>query len=566
MRAFQRRVLFFASLGALLLFPALARAQVDIDKIEGVAEIYFPRTQVWKEVHDTPYRMENGDRVRSGAESSVDISFPDGSRVLLGPSSEFVVDSGERNEILLGLNIGSLRAWVSHIASRKAFHVKTPSAVCAVRGTQFIVGVTPGRETSVDVTQGVVAVKTLLGEEVELGDNRQMRSIRVLPDRPLDLPPPTGGGGASGKAARAKLAAANAARHAAAVAAAPPKPAPEPKAQFMAPSSNREEFRHEVQREVFLGLSREAVQAAAAREARLAEYQEGKTLIDVNGQRVRLEEYVVRPAADTFKLVALNERAASLNFFTYAAQFNTTLPTDLRLATRFLSGTDGTAPPYFVVNYQTTRSNTIDSIQEFGSGGHLVSTTLTADQTVYDPATNLFHTVTAGSSMWKTLFDNYSYVVDGREKFGWQPAAGTGITSYDYVAGGINTRILGGGASCGAAGCATAGPVTCTSSTCEAAARPGVTSTPDGTAVLHDQAAITYAGDGTSETYDFYVIGDDGHKATAADFGGIINGQKYHDTLLKFNFEQVITSSEFHGRKIDLVVEPKILINSGVIQ
>jgi len=562
-RAFQRRVLFFASLGALLLVPALARAQVDIDKIDGIAEVYFPRSQNWREIHETPYRLENGDRVRSGAESSVNINFPDGSRILLGPSSEFVVDSGERNEVLLGLNLGTLRAWVAHLSSRKAFHVKTPTAVCAVRGTQFIVGVTPARETSVDVSQGVVAVKTLLGEEVELGDNRQLRSIRVLPDRPLELPP--AGGGATGKAARAKLAASEAARHAAAVAAAA-KPASEPKAAFMAPSSAREEFRHEVQREVFLGMSREAVQASAAREARLAEYQEGKTLIDVNGQRVRLEEYVVRPAPDTFKLVALNERAANLNFFTYAAQFNQTLPTDLRLATRFLNGTDGTAPSYFVVNYQTTRSNTIDSIQEFGSGGHLVSSVLTADQTVYDPVTNLFHTVTAGSSLWKTLFDNYSYVVDGREKFGWQPAAGSGITSYDYVAGGINTRILGGGASCGAAGCATAGPVTCTSSTCEAAARPGVTSTPDGTAVLHDQAAITYAGDGTSETYDFYVIGDDGHKATAADFGGIINGEQYHNTLLKFNFEQVITSSEFHGRKIDLVVEPKILINSGVIQ
>ena len=565
MRALRRRILFVASLGALLLVPALVRAQVDIDKIDGMAEVYFPRTQIWREIHDTPYRLENGDRVRSAAGSTVNINFPDGSHILLGPSSEFVVDSGERNDVVLGLNLGSLRAWVSHITSRKEFHVKTPSAVCAVRGTQFIVGVTPARETSVDVSQGVVAVKTLLGEEVELGDDRQMRSIRVLPDRPLDLPPPTGGGGASGKAARAKLAAANAARHAAAVAAAP-KPAAEPKAQFMAPSAAREEFRHEVQREVFLGMSREAVQAAAAREARLAEYQEGKTMIDVNGQRVRLEEYVVRPAADTFKLVALNERAESLNFFTYAAQFNTALPTDLRLATRFLNGTDGSAPPYFVVNYQTTRSNTIDSIQEFGSGGHLVNTTLTADQTVYDPVANVFRTLPSGSSMWKTLFDNYSYVVDGREKFGWQPAAGSGVTSYDYVAGGINTRILGGGAACGAAGCATAGPVTCTSSTCEAAARPGVTSKPDGSSVLHDQAAISYAADGTSETYDFYVIGDDGHKATAADFGGIVNGEQYHDTLLKFNFEQVITSSEFHGRKIDLVVEPKILINSGVIQ
>jgi hypothetical protein len=555
-------------LAAILFSPAFVHAQVDIDKLEGTAEVYFRRTQVWHEVHDAPYRIVNGDRVRSGAGSSVSISFPDGSHILLGPSSEFVVDSGDKSEVLLGLNLGSLRAWVAHLSSRKAFHVKTPTAVCAVRGTQFIVDVSAAHETSVDVSEGVVSVKTLLGEELELGDNRQMRSIRIFPDRPLDLPPPPAGGGAP-KAARAKLAAAAAAR--AAVAAAPKTAAAAAagaaaKPAFATPLTVREEFRRDVQREVFLGMSREAVQAAAAHEARLAEYQEGKTLVDVNGQRVRLEEYVMRPAPDTFKLVALNSRAANLNFFTYQAQFNQTLPVDLRTAMRFLNGTDGAPPSFFIVNYQTVRSNTIDSIQEFGAGGHLVNTILTQDQTVYDPVQNIFRTVTAGSGFWKTLFDNYSYVVEGVEKFGWQPAAGAGVTSYDYVAGGINTRILGGGAACGAAGCAIAGPVTCTSSTCEAAARPSVTSTPDGAAILHDRAVISYAGDGSQETYDFHVIGNDGHQATAGDFGGIVNGQQYQNTLLKFNFEQIISATEFHGRKIDLVIEPKILINSGVIQ
>ncbi|MBI5883855.1 MAG: hypothetical protein HZB91_12220 [Elusimicrobia bacterium] len=43
-------------------------------------------------------------------------------------------------------------------------------------------------------------------------------------------------------------------------------------------------------------------------------------------------------------------------------------------------------------------------------------------------------------------------------------------------------------------------------------------------------------------------------------------GTEYKDRLLKFNYEQVITSSEFEGRKIDIVVEPKILIQSGLIQ
>jgi hypothetical protein len=36
--------------------------------------------------------------------------------------------------------------------------------------------------------------------------------------------------------------------------------------------------------------------------------------------------------------------------------------------------------------------------------------------------------------------------------------------------------------------------------------------------------------------------------------------------LLHWNFETIVTASEFQGRKIDLAVEPKIFIESGLIQ
>ena len=36
--------------------------------------------------------------------------------------------------------------------------------------------------------------------------------------------------------------------------------------------------------------------------------------------------------------------------------------------------------------------------------------------------------------------------------------------------------------------------------------------------------------------------------------------------LLKWNYEQQDTATEFQGRNIDLVVEPKIFIKSGLIQ
>jgi transposase len=56
-----------------------------------------------------------------------------------------------------------------------------------------------------------------------------------------------------------------------------------------------------------------------------------------------------------------------------------------------------------------------------------------------------------------------------------------------------------------------------------------------------------------------------GKIAKTADFAGITSGTQYKQTLLKWNFQTIVTASEFGGRKIDLAVEPKIFIQSGLI-
>ena len=67
------------------------------------------------------------------------------------------------------------------------------------------------------------------------------------------------------------------------------------------------------------------------------------------------------------------------------------------------------------------------------------------------------------------------------------------------------------------------------------------------------------------EKYDSYIISDEGRVAQNADFAGATTGASYKQTLLKWNFQTIVTASEFNGRKIDLAVEPKIFIQSGLI-
>lgn len=525
---------------ALLVAAVLARpARAEIQIVEALGNVNVARDEVAapEAVKKVPYPLQDGSIVRTGASSSAALLFETGTRVVLGAESKFVLASGGSN-VKLKLGKGSIRAWVQKLLEGRTFDLETPVAVMAVRGTEFAVTIGERNEVELEVNEGVVAARTVLGEEVLVGDGQALRRLRIVPDRPLDIP------GARPPAA----------------------PKTPPKSEEKGKGAMLEDwFKQDARREVALAMSQDAVERAAAVEARLAEYQEGKTLIDVFGRRVRLEEYIVRPAPDTFKFVVLNERADSFNYFYYLAQFNQTLPTALAPALRYLNGKTGAAPDFFITAFETGRSNTQDMVRENGTGGHLVNAPLAQASVVYDPGTNSFTTVAAGTPFWSTLFNNYSYKINGTEKYGWQPAAGA-VNAYDYSANGFNTRILGGGANCGAAGCATAGPVNCTAQACETAARPSVISHPDGTQNLHDRVTISYAGNGTAETYDFYVVGDAGNLATAADFNGATQGQAYKNTLLKFNFEQTIRATEFQGRQIDLVVEPKILVNSGVIQ
>ncbi len=69
----------------------------------------------------------------------------------------------------------------------------------------------------------------------------------------------------------------------------------------------------------------------------------------------------------------------------------------------------------------------------------------------------------------------------------------------------------------------------------------------------------------TWEKYDSYIINNEGEIAKTSDFSGITSGTEYKRTLLDWNFQMIVTASEFQGRKIDLAVEPKIFIQSGLI-
>ncbi|MEW6041653.1 MAG: FecR family protein [Elusimicrobiota bacterium] len=484
---------------AIILFSSTSILMADeafILKVSGDVKLFISKTGKWERAFPNIALQEN-DKVKTGIKSSAILILASGTKVTLSPESNLTVSQLTGDTVSVFLNPGKLNAGVKRKIFKRYFTVKTPTAVAAIRGTEFNVAVDEKGITEVEVFEGLLGVQKAdgSGPEVFVAEGEK---IKVLPDVPLDEKLKSEGGAEQ----------------------------------------------KEIKREVGLDMSKEQVQAAAANELRLAEYLEGKTMIDVFGNRVRLEEYIMRPAADSFKFVVLNEREKRFDYFYYKGTFNKTLPTDLSTALKDLGGKLGdTSPEYYLKDYEGGFSNTVDKTQEIGKDGQLVSETLdatkAAETIVYNPVTDTFDTAKTGDKYWSTIFGNGSYKVNDVLKYSWAPK--TGITtpqslsdiSYSYAGGLMLTT----------------------------------TENPSGSDKLYQRINVYY-GDGTWQKFDNYIISDEGKIASTSDFANKTTGVDYKKELLKWNYEQVMTASEFKGpdKKIDLVVEPKILIKSGLIK
>jgi len=502
-----------AAAGVLVFSCASAHASATIADYFGSVRVLKAGTQNWVKVDQAPAVLSVGDELSTGFLARATVIFKDGSKVRLGGSSTFTLDVTKPGLALMSLLLGVLRAEVTHNPAR-SFQVRTPTTVCAVRGTRFRIQVQAGGTTFVHLYRGLLAVTDRKGQQLLLHPNEGTRvGLKGLPRL----------GGLPGRAG-ARLAAAR--------------------------------FHAKMKREMNFEISRGQIQAQAQRELRLADYQQGKTLIDVSGHVVRVEQYIIQPAPDQVKMVVLDQRQNSLNYFYYLGTFNTNLPSDISLALRELPGTPDVPPAYYLTGYHSVWSNGTDSVQEITSGGHLVNLnnnssgdTGEAVTAYFDPLTSSYKTVASGEAFYGTLFDNEGLYVDGALKSGW---SGSGIETYHTGYGSYSPTLA-----------TNTDPIT---GATLSASLPGVTTSstfPD-PGQIHQTIYNSYT-DGTFLKFDNYIINNQGDIASNSAFGST-SGTSFTRNLLNYNFEQVITASEFHGRSIDLVVSPKIFVQSGLIQ
>ncbi len=140
--------------------------------------------------------LEPGDRVVTGEDSTAEISLEGDSVISLRANSNFTLSATRRSDSIFRLEAGSLLAWLkSSLLSEgggRKWRINTPTAVAAVRGTQFAVEVAANGEPEthvgvfdegrVEVSEGSTGQTEMLlaNQETRVNRGRRPEAASVL--------------------------------------------------------------------------------------------------------------------------------------------------------------------------------------------------------------------------------------------------------------------------------------------------------------------------------------------------------------------------------------------------
>lgn len=507
-------------------FAAAPRQVVLVPQGAGV-EVRASATGAWAPVSGRTV-LETGAEVRTVGEAKAGVFLPDGSHFLIEKNSVFGVEDTSKKKTGFSLLAGRLKARVAGYFASK-FAVRTPTAVCAVRGTEFDIEVGKEGNTEMNVAEGLVEVNDSKGqmavvsseEKISIGaDGMSKPELMSLKDE------------RAGEAAR--------------------------------PMAVRVETARE--------RTRTMMEELRNRELKANEAQLGKDSIDAFGRRVRLEEYLLRPTSKEFQVLFISKRTDQdrLDWGHLIERFNADIPDDISQVAGIIDGMyfSDTAPANWLKYFEVYLTNTVDSIKEtidftapvainfsgYGLGtkyypgsidyrqilsgpgvaaaagaGSLVGTglaSLAADERVQFRQTQDWNTSTANRFTWMQKVVNGSGVLTDMWGVTLNPTSAVDIGNQ-----GTQTYY-------------------------DAAVDPGnaTVTYPSGPGMADFMAASTYA-DGSTVSSRKLLVSNEGEILR-------IPGSPNSNTFLaegSFNLEVVIGSNLFQGRDIDVLFAPEIL-------
>lgn len=373
---------------AALLGAAVSVRAAVLREATGLVQVRSAGSDSWRPAGKLPRPLNEGDGLRTGFNAKARVELRDGTALTAEGNAHVSVEVDAPGHTSVHALFGTVRM-IASAAGGRSVSVRTPTCVVRARDQRVLVRITVagGGSTTVEVEEGVAGVEDNRGASLIL-----RRDQRVEADL-AGLHEPT----------------------------AAPTPVQAKKTDFMAM----------MRRELGFELARDADYAAAAREARRSERELGRALTDADGRRVRVEEYVVRPASTRLNLVVLNGRAEGLSYYSWNALFDTALPLNLEPVMAGLAG-GSAATPWTATDFTATWSNGTSALSEKGSGGHQVDLNGNADP---------LDDVAGGGTAFRTVFDRYGLYANGVLKRGF---TGVNLQAYsDATASSFNDPITG---------------------------------------------------------------------------------------------------------------------------
>jgi hypothetical protein len=150
--------------------PLLAGETGCVYDLNGTAQVQKAGGAEWSPVRKG-LPLAEGDRLRTGPQAWCELLFKDGTFVKMEADSETALESLKATAEERVFSFSFLKGRALWMAARlkgkltSKFSVRTPSAVCAVRGTDFSVAVSTSGETSIGLFEGKVAVAGGSGEQ-----------------------------------------------------------------------------------------------------------------------------------------------------------------------------------------------------------------------------------------------------------------------------------------------------------------------------------------------------------------------------------------------------------------
>ncbi len=275
--------LLFALPGAVL------AGEAKILSLSGAVEARLSREGQWvSATADMEIPEGGGLRTKAGGEAVV--LMPNKTKVWLKEATGLEIEQRQTLASRLALIFGKVKLRVPHLMRKEKFEVRTPAAVCAVRGTEFTMGTTEDGKMDLQVLFGEVKLK-----------------FTVPPAKgPSEFSIPQGQGLASaeeGKANRPVLLTAKQERAALEDWSPGLKPA-----EREAGLIQKENDRAQVQSFAKATNNAESAVKSFTNVVKESDLEAGRTLTDVHGNLVRVDQRMVRPDASTIQFMNLVKR------------------------------------------------------------------------------------------------------------------------------------------------------------------------------------------------------------------------------------------------------------------